>query len=119
MSFFFSFSVSRRNYIEAKYVHKSFLRALPGSNPLRSSTRSIRRWSIVKQSLNSLNITNDTDDDASLPLKSNQRRLDFLNRSATSFDTDLNIGTTISRCAFEDLSLLRSLLQIILRQYGM
>lgn len=86
------FRATRRSYIEAKYVQKVFLRPLPGSNPLRSSSRSIRRWSIVKQSLHTLNISNDTDDDTSLSLKSNNRRLEFLNRSATSFDTDLSIG---------------------------
>jgi hypothetical protein len=86
------FSITRRNYIEAKYVQKSFLRPLPASNQIRSSARTIRRWSIIKNSLSTLNIGNDHDDDLSVSLKPGNRRLEFLNRSAASFDNDPIIG---------------------------
>ncbi len=85
-------SIVRRNYIEAKYVQKSFLRPLPPTNPMRSSTRTIRRWCIIKNSLQTLNIANENDDEISPTLKSSNRRLEFLNRSATSFDNDLTTG---------------------------
>ena len=83
------FSVIRRNYIEAKYVQKSFLRPLPAPSQMRSSTRTIRRWSIIKHSLSSLNIGNENDDELSASLKPNTRRLEFLTRS---FDTDPTTG---------------------------
>jgi hypothetical protein len=87
------FRVTRRNYIEAKYVQKSFLRPLPPSNQMRSSTRTIRRWSIVKSSLSSLNLGNENEDDLSHSLKPINRRLDFLHRGTTSSDNDSTTGT--------------------------
>lgn len=51
------FSVIRRAFIEAKYVQKAFLRPLPLVNQMRSSTRTIKRWAVTKNST-----SNDTDD---------------------------------------------------------
>ncbi len=56
------FSVARRAFIEAKYVQKSFLRPLPSASQARSSTRSIKRWTVRKSST-----SNDNDDDPSKP----------------------------------------------------
>lgn len=89
----FYFRISRRSYIEAKYVQKLFLRPLPNSGPIRSSTRTIRRWSIVKTSLSSLNIGNENDDDLSHSSRNNNRRIEFLNKITPSpSDPDLTIG---------------------------
>lgn len=88
---FFCSSLTRRNYIEAKYVQKLFLRPFPNSNPLRSSIRSIRRWSVVRNSLSSLNLGNENDDELTQSTRNNHRRLEFLNRTSTS-DHELTIG---------------------------
>jgi hypothetical protein len=54
------FSVARRAFIEAKYVQKAFVRPLPSANQVRSSTRTIKRWSVMKST-----ISNDNDDETS------------------------------------------------------
>ena len=54
------FSVTRRAFIEAKYVQKAFVRPLPSANQVRSSTRTIKRWSVLKST-----ISNDNDDETS------------------------------------------------------
>jgi hypothetical protein len=54
------FSTTRRAFIEAKYVQKSFLRPLPSASQMRSSTRTIKRWSVMRSSLST-----DTDDETS------------------------------------------------------
>ncbi|CAF0801568.1 unnamed protein product [Adineta steineri] len=51
-------AVTRRAFIEAKYVQKAFLHPLPSAGQARASTRKIKRWIIKKNS-----IANDTDDD--------------------------------------------------------
>ncbi|CAF1317283.1 unnamed protein product [Rotaria sordida] len=67
--------LTRRSYIEAKYVQKAFLRSLPASNQMRSSTRTIKRWSVMKSSISTANSGNDNDDDTSHTLKVNNRQL--------------------------------------------
>jgi hypothetical protein len=54
------FSVTRRAFIEAKYVQKAFLRPLPSANQIRSSTRTIKRWTVMKSA-----ISTDRDDETS------------------------------------------------------
>lgn len=54
------FSVTRRAFIDAKYVQKAFLRPLPSANQVRSTTRTIKRWTVTKNS-----ISNDNNDEAS------------------------------------------------------
>ena len=57
------FSVTRRAFIEAKYVQKAFLKALPTASQMGSlSIRSIKRWSVTKNSNGS---TNEIDDEIS------------------------------------------------------
>ncbi|CAF2729715.1 unnamed protein product [Rotaria sp. Silwood2] len=68
-------SLTRRSYIEAKYVQKAFLRSLPASNQMRSSTRTIKRWSVMKSSISTANTGNENDDDTSHTLKVNNRQL--------------------------------------------
>lgn len=60
-------SVTRRAFIEAKYVQKAFLRPLPTINQMRSSSRTIRRWTINRNTHSSEN-----EDDSS---KSTSRHL--------------------------------------------
>lgn len=45
---FCRFSITRRQYIEAKYVQKSFLRPLVPPTQNRPSARSIKRWTVGK-----------------------------------------------------------------------
>jgi len=71
-----SFSVTRRAFIEAKYVQKAFLRPLPSANQIRSSNRTIKRWCVTKNS-----ISNDNDDEISKTTNRqflSKYRLDFL-----------------------------------------
>ncbi|CAF3261881.1 unnamed protein product [Rotaria sp. Silwood2] len=68
-------ALTRRSYIEAKYVQKAFLRSLPASNQMRSSTRTIKRWSVMKSSISTANTGNENDDDTSHTLKVNNRQL--------------------------------------------
>ncbi|CAF4793597.1 unnamed protein product [Rotaria sp. Silwood1] len=67
--------LTRRSYIEAKYVQKAFLRPLPASNQMRSSTRTIKRWSVMKNSISTANNENENDDDTSHTSKVNNRQL--------------------------------------------
>ncbi|CAF2460790.1 unnamed protein product [Rotaria sp. Silwood2] len=55
-------AVTRRAFIEAKYVQKAFLRSLPSASEMSSFTRSIKRWPIMKKSISN---NNDDDDDPS------------------------------------------------------
>ncbi|CAM4818481.1 unnamed protein product [Rotaria magnacalcarata] len=69
-------ALTRRSYIEAKYVQKTFLRPLPASNQIRSTTRTIKRWSVMKGPMSTATITNEHDDDGtSNSLKINNRLL--------------------------------------------
>lgn len=56
-------AVTRRAFIEAKYVQKAFLKALPTASQMGSlSIRSIKRWSVTKNSNGS---NNEIDDEIS------------------------------------------------------
>ncbi|CAF3410263.1 unnamed protein product [Rotaria socialis] len=69
-------ALTRRSYIEAKYVQKAFLRSLPASNQIRSTTRTIKRWSVMKGPISTATLTNEHDDDGtSNSLKVNSRQL--------------------------------------------
>ena len=67
-------STKRRNYIEAKYVQKAFVRPLPSSNYLRPTTRSIRRWTIMKNAALSTSLGSDLDDENTAHLLKNYNR---------------------------------------------
>lgn len=71
----FFYSLARRCFIEAKYVQKAFLRPLPASNQIRPSTRTIKRWSVMKNSVSAANASNDTDDDTMHTLKISNRQI--------------------------------------------
>ncbi|CAF4607922.1 unnamed protein product [Rotaria sp. Silwood1] len=52
------FSVTRRAFIEAKYVQKAFLHPLPSTNEMPSFTRSIKRSHVMKSSISNNNNDN-------------------------------------------------------------
>ncbi len=90
------FSITRRSYIEAKYVQKLFLRPLPAPNQMRSSTRTIKRWSVMKNSISSTNIPNENDDDISHSFKINNRQP--LSRRLTSpYENEIALGKNFKK----------------------
>ncbi|CAF0914961.1 unnamed protein product [Rotaria sordida] len=72
-------AVTRRAFIEAKYVQKAFLRPLPAASEMRSFTRSLKQLPIMKSS-----ISNNNDNDKSKPL----HRLFLPKKTTASSDHD-------------------------------
>jgi hypothetical protein len=58
---------------------------------MRSSTRTIKRWSVMKNSLSSVNISNDNEDDTSHSLKINNRQ-PLSRRLTAPYENEMTIG---------------------------
>ncbi|UJR37232.1 hypothetical protein I4U23_029941 [Adineta vaga] len=79
-------AVTRRAFIEAKYVQKAFLRPLPTAHQAHASDRSIKRWTVRKNSS-----SNEIDDDSS---KTPNRQLE--SKQTTSSLSDKEIDTSVA-----------------------
>jgi hypothetical protein len=81
--------VTRRSFIEAKYVRKAFLRPFVSTHPIRTSTRAIKRWTVMKNNTTTSlpHLTTDHDDEPSQLIKTNHRPTLF-KRSPLASDND-------------------------------
>ena len=109
------FSITRRSFIEAKYVRKAFLRPFVSAQPIRTSTRAIKRWTVMKNNTSLTHPTPDNEDEPPQQVKTNHRHTLF-KRSPHASDND---PLTSKQHHSNGMRVTTPFLQIRHRQYWM